>query len=92
MRNTLHQGYVHSPFTLADRFTNKYQDAFYYEDPETGRRKRKKKKKYVIDGVSPEDLAVLDEVRSRAWALEMCLMRCCGFNIGWVAVLGLIPM
>lgn len=75
---------------LSMRVLMRIQSPFYYHDAK-GKKKRKKSK-YQVPGVSEHDNKVLAKVRNRAWALDMCLMHCCGFRVGWSALIGLMPV
>lgn len=60
------------------------------EDLHFYQRKGAKRKRKLPAILPPQDLKILNSVKSRAYALDLQLSLC-GLRLGWAAIIGLIP-
>jgi len=81
---------------IGDRAGNYFKrDDPYYESTEDtpGGHKSKPRKRGIPPGLSEKDAKILKKVRRRAYRMDRSLTCCCcGFRVGWSAVIGILPV
>ena len=69
------------------------EDPYFETVPATrlGMKTTKKRKRALPPGLTPDEEAVLNKAKKRAYRLDLCLFSLCGLRFGWSSVIGLIP-